>query len=101
MNLEGTGRAPRIAMQFIASGDRAAETVMANRNLYRAIYIPSGAGLLGAMLYFQAQPYSLPGPDKMKRWAMDDKTFSIEHPGNWKAQSISVHGTEAMVKFEP
>lgn len=74
---------------------------MAGSGLVRAVWIPSAVGLLASIGYFAMQPFQLEAPAKPKEFVASDRSFSIQHPGNWKPKRSGAHAVEDSIRFEP
>ena len=70
---------------------------MSKRVAYRLLWIPSALVIIGMTIVFATQPLALPIPAPMKRYTTGDKSFRIQHPGNWKAHERSSHAIETEV----
>src|SRR5690348_5592111 len=77
------------------------EVGMSQRILYRIMWVPSLLILAGMVVAFAMQPATFPTPDALTPYTTSDKSIAIEHPGNWKAHTLSMQGISSEVRFDP
>jgi hypothetical protein len=71
------------------------------RALYRTVWIVSLLAILGMSFWFLTQPPALPVIAPMVAYVSDDKSLSVQHPGNWKPHALSSMAISARVAFDP
>ncbi|HZT41999.1 MAG TPA: hypothetical protein VFA07_07405 [Chthonomonadaceae bacterium] len=74
---------------------------MANRAVYRAIWVTSTIALIVLIVLFSRQTMAVPKPDKMATYVTDDKVVRVQHPSNWKGHAISANAVATTVWFQP
>ena len=71
------------------------------RGLYRAVWIASLLAILAMSVVFALQPSSPPVVAPMTAYISEDRSLSLQYPGNWKPHSFSSHAVAAQVAFDP
>ena len=74
---------------------------MANRAVYRTIWVSSTIILVVLIVLFSRQTSAVPTPDKMVTYVTDDKVVHVQHPANWQGHAISANAVATTVWFQP
>jgi hypothetical protein len=71
------------------------------RALYRIVWVVSLLAILGMSFAFFLQPPSLPTIAPMVAYLSEDKSLSLQYPGNWKPRAASSMAVTDRVAFDP
>ncbi len=74
---------------------------MTQRLFCRVVWIVSALVLAGLTATFARQPLAIPVPAPMVPYSAEDKSLTLQHPGNWKPHQWASHGVDSGVRFDP